>query len=201
MNVMLVGDDLILAQSLSCILKSLGLSVSTINSSAHADTLLQRNMAAVLVLITRGAISDPLYGLDLGADGYPVKPFATPELVAGISALIQRSNQQSTQLTIGSLSLDTTSKRATINGKKADFSVREWTVLEYLMQQASRVVSKQQIIDAVLPCGDNVTLNAIEVYVSRIRAKTAGSGVSISTIRGFGYILEDAAPEFKAPVV
>jgi len=58
------------------------------------------------------------------------------------------------------------------------------------MQQASRVVSKQQIIDAVLPWGEDVTLNAVEVYVSRIRTKTAGSGVAIRTIRGFGYMLE-----------
>jgi two-component system OmpR family response regulator len=95
-------------------------------------------------------------------------------------------------MTVGGLTLDTSSKRATIEGNKVDFSVREWTVLEYLMQQATRVVSKQQIIDAVLPWGEDVTLNAVEVYVSRIRTKTAGAGVAIRTIRGFGYMLEES---------
>jgi len=66
-------------------------------------------------------------------------------------------------------------------------------VLEYLMQQASRVVSKQQIIDAILPWGEEVTLNAVEVYVSRIRAKIASACIAIKTIRGFGYMLEQAS--------
>ena len=71
-----------------------------------------------------------------------------------------------------------------------ELSAREWAVLEYLMQHASRVVSKQQIIDAILPWGEEVTLNAVEVYVSRIRAKIAQAGIAIKTIRGFGYMLE-----------
>ena len=149
----------------------------------------------VLLLTARDTVADRVHGLELGADDYLVKPFATPELVARIKALIRRSTPQPTQLTVGALSLDTAAKRATIEGRKVDFSVREWTVLEYLMQQASRVVSKQQIIDAVLPWGEDVTLNAVEVYVSRIRTKTAGSGVAIRTIRGFGYMLEKATTE------
>jgi DNA-binding response OmpR family regulator len=68
-------------------------------------------------------------------------------------------------------------------------SAREWAVLEYLMQNAACVVSRQQIIDAILPWSDDVTLNAVEVYVSRIRAKIAGAGIAIKTIRGFGYML------------
>lgn len=218
MNVLLVEDDLVLADGLSRMLKSHGLSIHTVNNGADADTLLQRYTASVLVLdiglpgmdglevvrrlrargsnmpvlllTARETIPDRVHGLELGADDYLVKPFATPELVARIKALIRRSSPQPTQLIIAGLSLDTASKRATIEGKKVDFSVREWTVLEYLMQQASRVVSKQQIIDAVLPWGEDITLNAMEVYVSRIRTKTAGSGVAIRTIRGFGYMLE-----------
>lgn len=74
--------------------------------------------------------------------------------------------------------------------KTIELSVREWAVLEYLLQHGSRVVSKQQIIDAILPWGDDLTLNAVEVYISRLRLKIADAGVSIRTIRGFGYMLE-----------
>jgi DNA-binding response OmpR family regulator len=94
---------------------------------------------------------------------------------------------------IGGLQLDAFSRRASIDGQTIELSAREWAVLEYLMQQASRVVSKQQIIDAILPWGEEVTLNAVEVYVSRIRTKIASAGISIKTIRGFGYMLEQAS--------
>ena len=71
-----------------------------------------------------------------------------------------------------------------------ELSVREWGVLEYLLHNAGRVVSKQQIIDAIAPWGDDLTLNAVEVYVSRLRLKIEGAGVLIRTVRGFGYLLE-----------
>jgi DNA-binding response OmpR family regulator len=148
------------------------------------------NNTPVLLLTARDTIPDRVHGLELGADDYLVKPFATPELVARIKALIRRSAPQPAQLTVGGLSLDNATKRADIDGRKIELSLREWTVLEYLMQHASRVVSKQQIIDAVLPWGEDFTINAVEVYVSRIRLKIADSGVVIRTIRGFGYMLE-----------
>ena len=71
--------------------------------------------------------------------------------------------------------------------------MREWAVLEYLLQHGGRVVSKQQIIDAILPWGGDLTLNAVEVYVSRLRLKLDDAGLSLRTIRGFGYLLEAAA--------
>ena len=144
----------------------------------------------VLLLTARDAISDRVRGLELGADDYLVKPFATLELVARIKALVRRSSPQSHELQIGNLSLDQFSKRAYINGKSLELSVREWAVLEYLIQQIDRVVSKQQIIDAILTWNEDVSLNAVEVYVSRIRTKIAESNLTIRTIRGFGYVLE-----------
>ena len=110
--------------------------------------------------------------------------------MARIRALARRHHPKPVELTIGGLSLDTSSKRATVHGQSIELSVREWAVLEYLMQQTSRVVSKQQIIDAILPWGEEVTLNAVEVYVSRVRLKIAEAGLVIRTIRGFGYMLE-----------
>jgi DNA-binding response OmpR family regulator len=128
--------------------------------------------------------------LETGADDYLVKPFAAPELAARIRALVRRSGARPAELTMMGLSLDTHAKRARVNGEVVELSAREWAVLEYLMQQASRVVSKEQILDAILPWGEGLTLNAVEVYVSRIRTKIAGAGIVIRTIRGFGYMLE-----------
>jgi DNA-binding response OmpR family regulator len=96
-------------------------------------------------------------------------------------------------LAAGQLVLDLAARRARVGDKALELSVREWTVLEYLLHHSGRVVSKQQIIDAVQPWGDDMTLNAVEVYVSRLRAKLEDSGVAIRTIRGFGYLLETAA--------
>jgi two-component system OmpR family response regulator len=147
----------------------------------------------VLLLTARDAVEDRVRGLETGADDYLVKPFATAELVARIRALARRHAPSSSVLTLGRLSLDSATRRARIGDRATDLSVREWGVLEYLLQHAGRVVSKQQILDAILPWGDDVTPNAVEVYVSRLRLKLDGADVAIRTIRGFGYLLEAAA--------
>jgi two-component system OmpR family response regulator len=147
----------------------------------------------VLLLTARDAVEDRVRGLELGADDYLVKPFATPELVARIKALARRNAPKPSVLALGQLALDTAAKRARIGERVIDLSVREWAVLEYLLQHGARVVSKQQIIDAILPWGDELTLNAVEVYVSRLRLKIQDAGVTIRTIRGFGYMLEAAS--------
>jgi two-component system OmpR family response regulator len=147
----------------------------------------------VLLLTARDAISDRVHGLEVGADDYLVKPFATPELVARIKALVRRSNPTPSEMSVGALVLDTFGRRARVGDRFIDLSVREWAVLEYLMQQSGRVISKQQIINAILPWGEDLTDNAVEVYISRVRMKTADAGVSIRTIRGFGYLLEPSS--------
>jgi two-component system OmpR family response regulator len=147
----------------------------------------------VLLLTARDAVEDRVRGLETGADDYLVKPFATAELVARIRALARRHAPSSSVLTLGRLSLDSATRRARIGDRAIELSVREWGVLEYLMQHAGRVVSKQQILDAILPWGDDVTPNAVEVYVSRLRLKLDGADVAIRTIRGFGYLLEAVA--------
>jgi DNA-binding response OmpR family regulator len=147
----------------------------------------------VLLLTARDAVEDRVRGLETGADDYLVKPFATPELVARIKALARRNGAKPVLLALGRLSLDTDAKRARVGDRLVELSVREWAVLEYLLQHGGRVVSKQQIIEAILPWGDDLTLNAVEVYISRLRLKIADAGVAIRTIRGFGYMLEQAA--------
>lgn len=222
MHVLLVEDDAILADGMCRVLSEHGMAVDVACNGIEADSMLQRNDVAVIILdiglpgidgfevvrrlrargndapvlllTARDAIQDRVHGLELGADDYLVKPFATPELIARLKALVRRKAPKLVELQVGGLSLDTYSKRARINGQPIELSAREWTILEYLMRQASRVVSKEQIINAILPWGDEMTLNAVEVYISRIRLKLSGTDVTIRTIRGFGYMLEKIAP-------
>ncbi len=218
MHVLLVEDDDMLADGIARILRGHGMMVDVVNNGIDADRALsQREVSVavldiglpgfdgfevvrrlrargsaqpVLLLTARDDVQDRVRGLEIGADDYLVKPFAAPELVARLKALVRRSGPRTVDLQIGGLQLDPFTRRATVDGQVIELSAREWAVLEYLMQNASRVVSKQQIIDAILPWGEEVTLNAVEVYVSRVRSKIASAGVSIKTIRGFGYMLE-----------
>lgn len=218
MHVLLVEDDAVLADGLSRILQSHAMQVDVVGNGAQADQLLQRAEVAVVVLdiglpgmdgfevvrrlrarnasvpvlllTARDAIEDRVRGLELGADDYLVKPFATAELVARIKALARRNAPKPSVLSLGRLTLDIVTRRAQVDERTIELSVREWAVLEFLLQHSGRVVSKQQIIDAIHPFGDDLTLNAVEVYVSRVRLKIADSGVTIRTIRGFGYMLE-----------
>ena len=221
MHVLLVEDDAVLADGLSRILQGHGMLVEVVGNGTQADQVLQRAEVAVavldiglpgidgfevvrrlrargsalpvLLLTARDAVEDRVRGLELGADDYLVKPFATAELVARIKALARRNTPKPAVLSLGDLTLDTAGKRARIKDRVIDLSVREWAVLEYLLQHGTRVVSKQQIIDAILPWGEDLTLNAVEVYISRLRLKIADAGITIRTIRGFGYLLEPSA--------
>ncbi|MES2901813.1 MAG: response regulator transcription factor [Pseudomonadota bacterium] len=221
MHVLLVEDDAVLADGLSRVLQGHAMVVEVVANGTLADQLLQHAEVAVVVLdiglpgidgfevvrrlrargsnvpvlllTARDAIEDRVRGLELGADDYLVKPFATAELVARIKALARRNSPKPAVLSLGRLTLDTFTRRAHIDERSVELSVREWAVLEYLLQHSARVVSKQQIIDAILPWGEDLTLNAVEVYISRVRLKTADAGIAIRTIRGFGYMLEQAA--------
>jgi two-component system OmpR family response regulator len=221
MHVLLVEDDTVLADGLIRVLQGHGIDAELASDGLVADQLLQRTSVAVaifdiglpgidgfevvrrlrargdltpvLLLTARDAVEDRVRGLELGADDYLVKPFATAELVARIRALARRNAPKPALQSLGLLTLDTAARRASVGARGLDLSVREWSVLEYLLQHAGRVVSKQQIIDAIQPWGDDMTLNAVEVYVSRLRLKLADAAIAIRTIRGFGYRLEALA--------
>jgi DNA-binding response OmpR family regulator len=218
MHVLLVEDDNVLSDGIARNLRSHGMVVDVVGNGNDADAILQRheiavvvldigipgidgfevvrrlrargNQTPVLLLTARDAVEDRVFGLEIGADDYLVKPFATPELVARVRALLRRGVGRDAAIQIGALTLDSVSRRATVHGRPIELSAREWAILEYLIRNTGRVVSKQQIIDAILPWGEEVTLNAVEVYVSRIRIKLGDAGVAIRTIRGFGYMLD-----------
>ncbi len=146
----------------------------------------------VLILTARDAVEDRVQGFDLGADDYVVKPVALAELQARLRALIRRSKgSASTRLTLGNLMLDTVGKRAFVAGLPVDLSGREWAVLEYLMAHSRRILSKEQLIQAIADLGQELSENAIEAYVHRLRTKLGGSNVLIRTVRGLGYMLEE----------
>jgi two-component system OmpR family response regulator len=146
----------------------------------------------VLVLTARDAIDDRVRGLDLGADDYMVKPFAMPELTARVRALLRRSQSQSgPRIVHGPLVLDTVARRAFLRNEPLELAAREWAVLEVLLAKVEKIVSKEAIIQAVAGWGEELSPNAIEVYVSRLRSKLEPAGVRIRTVRGFGYMLEE----------
>ncbi len=146
----------------------------------------------VLILTARDAVDDRVQGLDLGADDYMTKPFAAPELAARVRALVRRAEARSgPKIAHGPLVLDTLARRAFLDGRTLELAAREWAVLEVLLTRVERVVSKESIIQAVANWGEELSPNAIEVYVSRLRAKLDASGIRIRTVRGFGYMLEE----------
>jgi DNA-binding response OmpR family regulator len=154
----------------------------------------QGSATPVLMLTARDAVEDRVRGLDAGADDYLVKPFALTELLARARVLVRRAQARlADRLTVGLLTMDLDAKRAFIGEAALELSAREWSVLEYLMARADKVVAKEQILQSIAGWDDVISENAIEVYVSRLRAKLDSAGVRIRTVRGFGYLLESAA--------
>ena len=153
-------------------------------------------LTPILILTARDALDDRVGGLDAGGDDYLLKPFLLPELLARVRALIRRSRAAaSLVLKVGELALDVQAHRATLVGEALELTGREWNVLEQLALAVPRVVAKQKLADSLSQWDKEITPNAVEIYVSRLRAKLAGSGVGIRTVRGIGYRLEagDAA--------
>ncbi len=155
----------------------------------------------VLILTARDALQDRVQGLDRGADDYMVKPCELPEMLARLRALLRRSQAAtSAVLSFGPLELDTAQHRAYIRGAHADASdtalelgPREWTVMEYLLLQAPKPANKEKLLQALTGWDREITPNAVEVYISRLRSKLEPHGLVLRSIRGFGYRLELAA--------
>ncbi len=154
----------------------------------------RKNPASVLVLTAYDEVEDRVRGLDLGADDYLAKPVALPELEARLRMLARRHQAgRSAEITLGALALDTVGRRARVNGEPLDLTAREWSLLEYLVMRAGQVVSKDRLMQALWNWDKDVSPNALEVHMSRLRPKLATAGLEIRTIRGFGYLIEDPA--------
>ena len=148
----------------------------------------------VLLLTARDALDDRVAGLQAGADDYVTKPFDFPELVARLQALLRRSQPASASALLGRLSLDAASRRALMAGDALDLSGREWTLLELLVSQQGKVVTKEQITQAwSAEGGETGGGNSIEVYIHRLRRKLEDAGLVIRTVRGLGYLMEAEA--------
>lgn len=221
MRVLIIEDDLVLADALSRSLRQARYVVEWASQGQRADELLtsaqydlvildlslpgidglevlrrlrQRgNLVPVLILTARDKVEDRVQGLDLGADDYLTKPYDLPELEARIRALLRRGQTVvHPQLQVGALALDVSGHCAALDGVPLELSARELSVLELLMARSGRVVSKEQISEQLSGLGEEMSSNAIEVYVHRLRKKIESGNVSIRTLRGLGYVMEKA---------
>jgi two-component system, OmpR family, response regulator len=221
MKLLLAEDDAILADALKLQLEGAGYTVEHAPNGAVADYLLHRHAfdiavldvglpmmdgigvlrhvrqtqpaLPVLLLSARDALDDRVAGLQAGADDYVTKPFDLPELLARLQALLRRRQPVPVEADCAGLHLDGDRRRAAVAGVPLELSGREWTLLELLVQQRDKVVTKEQIAQAWVGEGaESGPGNTIEVYIHRLRRKLEGSGVAIRTVRGLGYLLETA---------
>jgi two-component system OmpR family response regulator len=145
----------------------------------------------VLILTARDSLNDRVTGLDAGADDYLAKPFELAELAARVRALARRGTAGgSVLISHGALTYDQIGRVARLKGKTIDLSAREVGLLEIFLQREGRLVSKDQLVNHLCEWGDEVSGNAIEVYVHRLRKKLEPGGVRIVTVRGLGYSLK-----------
>jgi DNA-binding response OmpR family regulator len=149
----------------------------------------------VLMLTARNEIEDKVKGLSNGADDYLTKPFAFTELLARIRALLRRPSKiLPDKITCGDLCINTQTYEVKRDGKEISLSKKEFSLLEYLMRNKNKVLTKDQIINHVWDYDSDVLPNTVEVYIGYLRTKIdtpfKGKPKLINTVRGFGYILK-----------
>ncbi|MBY0549185.1 MAG: response regulator [Candidatus Obscuribacterales bacterium] len=219
MRILLAEDDEFLASGIALALSDSGYAIDEVRTGQEADSaitntaydlvildlglptldgleVLTRARARgqalpILILTARDDVRDRVTGLDAGANDYLTKPFHLEELEARIRALLRKDRwENKTTVTYGPLTFDTSDRVATLQDKPLDLSARELAVLEILMQKAGRTVSKEHITDHLSTWESEVTFNAIEITIHRLRKKIGEAGVNIRTLRGLGYLLE-----------
>ena len=144
----------------------------------------------ILILTARGSWQDKVVGLESGADDYLVKPFEYPELAARVKALLRRSMKATSDvLTLGPIAIDFSAQTAKLNGEPLDLTAFEYRVLEFLVRERARVVTKQELSDYLYPHDEDRDSNVLEVLIGRLRRKLDpdGSLAPIETLRGRGY--------------
>ncbi|HXX79099.1 MAG TPA: response regulator transcription factor [Ktedonobacteraceae bacterium] len=155
----------------------------------------ERIMTPVLMLTARGSVEDRVTGLNVGADDYLVKPFAMEELLARINALLRRRDQRfddNPRLTVADLTLDLVSHEARRDGRVIELTAKEFALLEYLMRNQGRALTRTQIVDSVWRYDMEALSNVVDIYIHYLRDKV-DQGFSrplIKTVRGIGYKIE-----------
>ncbi len=149
----------------------------------------------VLILTARATLDDKVKGLNLGADDYLAKPFEVAELEARIKSLLRRSGNVMPTVRVGQLEFDTTNRIASVGGRPLSLTPRELSVLEVLVSRLGKPVPRNVLFEKVFSFDDEARIEAIEIYVHRLRKKLEGSGAFVSTLRGLGYVLSDTGNE------
>jgi DNA-binding response OmpR family regulator len=219
MRLLVVEDNATLGRDIASVFRAKGHTVEHVENGDDADTALRtqaydlvildlglpdldgreilrrlrhrRSRVPVLILTARDALEDRVQGLNLGADDYLCKPFALAELEARAGALIRRGvGGDAAVITHGRLTLDTGARQAFLDGVPLDLPRRELSLLELLLVQRGQVVAKQALLEKLFGLDDEAGVNAVEIYVHRLRKKLDAAGVRIRTVRGLGYLLE-----------
>lgn len=220
MRILIAEDDQVLADGLLRTLRASGAVADHVASGSEADAALLTNTAfdllildlglprihgmevlkrlrargsslPVLILTAADSVEERVKGLDYGADDYMAKPFSLQELEARVRALVRRGmSGASSTIKHGPLVYDQAGRVATIDGQMIELSARELGLLEVLLQRAGRLVSKDQLVERLCEWGEEVSHNAIEVYIHRLRKKIEKGPIRIATVRGLGYCLE-----------
>jgi len=146
----------------------------------------------VIILSAKAGVDDRVRGLQAGGDDYLTKPFAFSELLARVQALIRRATQttEPTRLTVGDLTLDLLTREVKRGNEKIDLQAREFALLEYLMRNAGRAVTKTMILEHIWDYSFDPQTNVVDVLVHRLRAKVDRDRTLIHTMRGVGYVLK-----------
>lgn len=148
----------------------------------------------VIILSAKATVDDRIRGLQSGADDYLPKPFAFSELAARIQALIRRATQaaEPTRMSVGDLYLDLISREVLLGTEKVDLQTREFALLEYLMRNAGRPVTKTMILEHIFDYSFDPQTNVVDVLVHRLRSKVDPDKTRLQTLRGVGYVLKPA---------
>ncbi len=152
----------------------------------------------VLILSARGAVEDRVRGLELGADDYLIKPFAFVELLARVRVLLRRGQPTPEKLIVGELSLDCIRRKVVRSGENIDLAPKEFSILEYLMRNKGRPLSRTMIVEHVWDMDYDGLTNIVDVYIRHLRSKIDDRWPTklIHTVRGVGYMLD--LPEARA---
>lgn len=217
MRILVVEDEVKIANSLEKGLKAEGYIVDVAYDGDEADTLVDANTydlvlldwmipgahngpaliklwrdrqkhMPILMLTARTAIGDRVEGLDAGADDYVPKPFSFDELLARVRALLRRPQEHAgTIMESGPIKLDSISKEVTADGKLVHLTAKEFQLLEYLLHHRGEVLSKDQLLDHVWSDEDRVQHNTVETFIANVRKKIGSGDSVIQTVRGYGY--------------